>query len=270
MTSLPFAVLIVGASAFAAVVGMLIVRRMFSVPKLQTYHDVSGNMLAVVGSMYALLVALIVVDAMTNLQQARATTELEANSLADVFRLADGFPDQDRLRIQKQCFKYSDLVVNSEWLAMEDGKHSEPAYAAYQQLWKEVERTEPVSEQQKAFFAQMVAELSSVGDSRRSRLLAGRHGISPLLWFVLAVGAGITVLLTYFFAVDNVKVQSVMIGAVAITIALNLFLIAEYAHPFTGTMRVQPDAFRSDITFFEAILKDHGDKVERLPALPPS
>lgn len=255
MDSLLLACSIVGISSLLAVAGMVGVRRIYGVATLQSYHEMAGNMLSVVGSMYALLLALIVVDAMTNLQEVRNTSETEANSLADVFRLAEGFPPKDKLSIQTQARIYGRSVVDKEWPAMANAKDCPEAWTEYNKLWKAIEKVEPVTEQQKTFYSQMVSEMASMGDNRRSRLVDSRHGISPLLWFVLIIGASATTILTYFFAVEQVKAQSIMIACVATTIGLNLFLIAEYSHPFAGTLQVEPEALRMDLERFNMTLE---------------
>lgn len=249
-TTAVVAIVIVGLTAALSLSGMFVVRRCVAREKLEQLHEVAGNMLAVVGTMYALLVALIVVDAMSNMQEARATTELEANSLSDIFRLANSMPGKHGLEIQKQCFSYGRAVVDDEWDKMAESKESDLAWQEFSELWHVVERVEPQTEQQKTFYAQMTSELSSLGDSRRSRLLASHHGISQLLWSVLFLGAAVTIGFTYFFAVESWIAQAVMIVFVSTTIALNLFLINEYAYAFQGSLRVPPDAFTVDLSHF--------------------
>ena len=55
---------------------------------LITAHDISGQYLSIVGTMYAVLLGLIVVDAMSRFQQAFLIVEEEANSLSELIYLA--------------------------------------------------------------------------------------------------------------------------------------------------------------------------------------
>ena len=227
--------------------GVLLVRKSYPVERLKELHEVAGNMLNVLATMYGLLMALIVVDAISTMQQARLVSEMEANSLADIFRLAGGLPERQRLTVQNQCARYAKTVIEKEWPAMARGGSSEEAWKELTKLWSIVKDIEPGTEQQKAFYGQMLNELSSLGDNRRSRLIVAHHGIPSLLWAVLIVGAVVTIGNIYFFGVESLKVQVIMTSSVAIIIALNLFLIAEYGHPFAGNLRVEPDGLRVDL-----------------------
>ncbi len=242
--------LVIGMSMLLAVGGVLLVRRNYPVGRLKELHEVAGNMLNVLGTMYGLLMALIVVDAISTMQEARLTSEMEANSLADIFRLANGLPEKQRLALQNQCVKYAQTVIEKEWPAMARGGSSGEAWREMVSLWSIVKTIEPGTEQQKAFYSQLVSELSSLSDSRRSRLIIARHGISPLLWSVLIVGAMVTMGNIYFFGVESLKAQAAMTSCVAIIIALNLFLIAEYGYPFAGSLKAEPEGFRIDLKRF--------------------
>jgi hypothetical protein len=242
--------LVIGISMLLAVGGVLLVRKSYPVRRLKELHEVAGNMLNVLATMYGLLMALIVVDAISTMQQARLVSELEANSLADIFKLAGGLPERPRLAIQNQCVRYAKTVIEKEWPDMARGGSSEEAWKELTSLWSIVKDIEPSTEQQKAFYGQMISELSSLGDNQRSRLIIARHGISSLLWAVLIVGAVVTMGNIYFFGVESLRVQVIMTSSVAIIIALNLFLIAEYGYPFAGNLRVKPEGLRLDLRRF--------------------
>src|SRR3990167_7994540 len=81
-------------SVVLAVIGLLISRKIFHIDKLVDSHEVGGYLLSVVGTMYAVLLGLIVVDAMQQYQVARQITETEANCLVDVYLLAKMLPEE--------------------------------------------------------------------------------------------------------------------------------------------------------------------------------
>jgi hypothetical protein len=89
-----------------SVLGLLVVRKYFDLDKLRSCHEVGGYLLSVVGTMYAVLLGLIVVDAMTKFQAAREIVEQEANSLADVFLLAESLPPEKCRKIRVVCNDY--------------------------------------------------------------------------------------------------------------------------------------------------------------------
>ena len=160
-----------------SVLGLLVVRKYFDLEKLKSCHEVGGYLLSVVGTMYAVLLGLIVVDAMTKFQTAREVVEQEANSLADVFLLANSFPEEKSHKVRVICNDYVKEVLTDEWPAMAEGKISQRARKAIVELMKEVMSFEPVTENQKAIYPIAVQEACQVWDYRRARTNMAQHGI---------------------------------------------------------------------------------------------
>jgi hypothetical protein len=67
---------------------------------------------------------------------------------------------------------------------------------------------------------------------------------------VLIAGCVITVDFSLFFPVKAVRVQGVMVGALAAMTALMLFLVVSLDLPFTGDLAVKPTAMREAISEF--------------------
>ena len=84
------ALLVIVFSCVLSVGGMLVVRRRVPYETLASYHEVAGYLLSIIGTLYAVLLGFVVVDAMTKVQEARITVEQEANAVANVFLAADG------------------------------------------------------------------------------------------------------------------------------------------------------------------------------------
>ena len=105
-----------------AVCGLFFVRRKIQPETLKACHEVGGYLLAVTGTLYAVLLGLIVVDAMSVFQEAHKTTVQEANALTDVMLLARRLPEAPRQRILHLATSYVDLVVGKEWDEMGRGR----------------------------------------------------------------------------------------------------------------------------------------------------
>jgi hypothetical protein len=68
---------------------------------------------------------------------------------------------------------------------------------------------------------------------------------------VLLIGAVIIVAFTYLFGLQSTLVHTLMVAALALTIALVLFTVGALDYPFKGDIRVRPDAFLSVLKRFE-------------------
>lgn len=255
MDALFFGLLVIGGSTAVSVLGLLAVRKFVPVDTLEPLHDVAGNMLAIIGTMYALVLALVVVDAMSNMYDARMNSEMEANGLADVARCASAMPAPHNINIVHACYRYAAVVVRDEWPSLEKGEPAASAWRAFDAIWDSVVAVEPETERAKTMYAQMVQELSGVSDSRRSRIVTSRHGLSQLLWVVLVFGGVVTIASTYFFGLKNLRAQVFMTALVAITLSLNVYLVLAFGYPFKGVLRVKPEGFQLDLSRWEQRLK---------------
>lgn len=59
---------------------------------------------------------------------------------------------------------------------------------------------------------------------------------------MLLVGGVVTVSFTFFFGTRNVRAQMIMTGALSLLIWSGLLVISTIDHPFTGVVRVEPEA----------------------------
>ena len=234
-----------------SVFGLLVVRKYFDLEKLKSHHEVGGYLLSVVGTMYAVLLGLIVVDAMTKFQTAREVVEQEANSLADVFLLSNSFPPDKARKVQIVCNEYVKEILEVEWPAMAEGRISTTARKAIVHLMKEIMTFEPVTENQKAIYPIAVQEACQVWDFRRARTNMAQHGIPAVEWIVLVIGAVVTIVFTYFFGLSDAKAQMAMTCMVSLLISLNMYLVILFGSPFSGDLQVSPDAFRVDKLIFD-------------------
>jgi hypothetical protein len=246
--------LIVLTGVILSVIGLLLVRRKVSPEDLKHYHEVASPLLSVVGTLYAVLLGLVVVDCMAKFQQAHFIVGQEANAVANIFELADGLPSAKRTQIHQLCMDYVHEVRTNEWNQMDRGTASTKAQKDRVLLYKACVIWEPITESQKAIYASLLEELSEFTDARRDRLVLSINGVSPAVWFVLLVGAACTTIFTYFFGVPNLLSQIIMTAGVSLLIGLNLLLVNFYGYPFSGDVKVYPEEFDRDEKIFKDVL----------------
>ena len=250
MATLLIGAVICIASAALSVLGMMLVRKRVGVKRLAALHEVSGDMLSVVGTLYAVLLGFVVVDAMTHMQEMRITVEQEANAVANVYLASDGLPENISVRMQKHCKDYVTVVTEKEWSSMKRGEAIDDAHVITWKLWREAVNLQCDTEGEGAVKDRLLEELSNLSDNRRTRLVMAVHGVAPTMWVFLIIGGVLTVVFTYFFGLESTRAQALMTGLVAVTLSLNLFLVYLFGYPFRGDVAVYPDAFELDKKIF--------------------
>jgi hypothetical protein len=92
-------IMIVGGCVVAALLIVALARRQFGAEVLRDGHDASGNLLSIVGTLYAVLLGLVVVDAMVRFERAMDGVQTESNCLAD----SSSWPNDSRTRTAAGC-----------------------------------------------------------------------------------------------------------------------------------------------------------------------
>src|SRR5215210_6641440 len=113
--------LVVGVSILLAHVGLRIVRRLVPLSVLETHHEVAGFIIGVLGAIYAVLLAFVVVIMWDQYGDARANVEQEANQLNDLAHMAEGFSDPARQHLLTAMRDYAQSAINDEWPTMGHG-----------------------------------------------------------------------------------------------------------------------------------------------------
>ena len=235
---------IVGTTVALAAGGLLLVRRALSPSILKSHNDVAGFIYAVIGVIYAVLLAFTVIVAWERHDAAETRVEQEANELGDLFRDAEAFPDPIRTQLRARIRAYARVVLEEEWPAMANGEASPSAWAVFNQLWRSYAQVAPQTARDQAWHAESLDRLNELGDYRRLRLLSSRSSVPRMLWVVLVAGGMITVGFSYLFGTEDARLHMVMVAALSATVALVLLLLSALEHPFSGTVAVGPEAFR--------------------------
>lgn len=250
----------------SAIVLVAAVRRMFPKEVLRQAHDITGNLLSVVGTLYAVLLGLVVVDAFVRFERAVDVVQQESNSLADIFLLAERLPAAERQRIQESCRTYARQVVEEEWPAMAGGRPSPEARRTAFTLARSLDGFEPATEGQKAVFPMLLEQIRGLWDLRRERIGTAEFGIPAVEWFVLVVGGAVTLLFAGLFRAESVSLQRFLTALAALVVGLNLYLVSLFGYPFSGELTVSSRPFQVDIAIFEGRFTDAPRPADAPPA----
>ena len=259
---------IVGGGILVALAIVALARRLFSSESLRQGHDATGNLLAVVGTFYAVLLGLVVVDAMNRFEQAMEVVQLESNCLADVYLLAVRLPEPQRARVQNLCRVYAEQVVTLEWPAMERAKMNMDARRTALALAQSLNDFEPQTEAHKTVYPFLLEKISELWDMRRNRGGTALYGIPVVEWVSLILGAVVTIFFAGLFSVGNARLQMVITTLTAMVIGLNLYLVCLFGYPFAGELSVSSHPFDVDIDVFRGVY-DTGPAPEGEPHTSP-
>jgi hypothetical protein len=242
-------------SIVLALAGLFLVRRTVPLAFLETHHEVAGFFIGVLGVIYAVLLAFVVIVVWEDFRDAKSVVTQEANQLGDIVYLSRGLQAPVGRQVREAAIHYAQVVYDDEWQAMRRDEASQQAQAAIAKLWQLYLEMEVPTARESALYTEILHRLGELSDSRRERLHASHESIPTVIWAVLWTGGLITIVFTYFFGVRSIRSQALMTAALTGEIAFILFLITMLDHPFRGDVAVGPEAFQEIV-----------EKIQQFPA----
>ena len=243
MNTLAGAILLIIGFGSLALGGQWFFNRFFKQEILEHHHSAGEAMMGVVGTLFSVLLGFMIAFAMERYDNAQMHGEQEANDVASIYWVSQGFSEIDRQRLRDLCRLYVTDVVINEWPKMERGEKIDHGSSAYQELWRAIVMVVAEDSRQGNLQAGLIASMQSLGENRRARILLAQKGLPTVLWGVVILGALITLALSFVFASKYPKVQSFMTVLVATALALNIWLLAAYSSPFSGELKLLPTMF---------------------------
>jgi cytochrome bd-type quinol oxidase subunit 1 len=242
--------LLIGVTTLVAMAGPVIIRRCVPLEQLRLNNEVAGFKFATVGVLYAVLLAFAVIIVWEKFSEAEDAATREAGAVATLFRLADGLGAEAGHPLRTALTTYAEVTIAQDWPAMEEGTGSVTATRALDATYASLLRFAPKDERGTVMMSEALNQLDQVTQARRLRHILAPGSMPGVLWFVLSVGAVATIGFTLFFGTENLRIQAIMTGILTFLICSALLVIIATDQPFTGTVKVQPEAMAAVLEDF--------------------
>ena len=233
-----------------SLLGMLCVRKSVRISTLESHNDVAGFVYAVLGVIYAVLLAFVVYVVFIQFQTAQDKIEKEANALGDLYRVSSNLQEPARNEILMILKDYARTMIEKDFPEMRKGKFHEETKLQHDKLWNIFYQYKPKDDLDKIWFEKALLICINFADAKRARVDSAKQCLPDFMWFVLNVGGFITIVYSYFFGTQNVWAQGLMVVFLAGTVTLVLLLIEALEHPFAGVIQVSSEPFEMFLKYF--------------------
>jgi hypothetical protein len=236
---------VVSVVAAASVGGLVAFRSVVDVELVHDAGDAIGSYLQVLGGIYAVLLAFVVVVVWGQFNDARAYVHREATALVDLHRTASGLPESARDVIQQGLREYVEAVLADEWPAMADGDLAtiDRIGQRLDRVWNAIHTCMPLNECQHTVYAEVLARFNDLTELRTSRLSAATARIPIAMNVLLYTGAAIVVGSVYLLPFDHFWLHATVTAALAGAVAHILYLIYDLDDAFAGDYQVDKGPF---------------------------
>jgi hypothetical protein len=237
-------IVVVVAAVLGSLLFMVGLNRVWPWEERRPHNDLIGWQLSVLGTTYAVILGFMLYTVWTSFGEADRNVDGEANTVLDIYRLANGMPDPQRIRLETLARSYVNAAITQEWSQMAKGAVPEQTSELNDEMWKTVisvgaSSATEVNVQQSAF-----SQLGLLVQHELTRKRQSTTRLPGLLWWVLLVGGALTVVSACLFGTESVKLQGLHVLSISLLVSLSLVAIANIHRPFHGMIHVRDDAFR--------------------------
>ena len=211
----------------------------------RTVHNpLIGWQLGILGTTYAVILGFMLYTVWTNFGEATVNADLEANSVRNVYQLAEGLPSPQRTLLEHQARAYVDAVINEDWPEMHHSRLPEESNLINRDMWKTLMSVKAASPSELLAEDHALSELSALTEHRRTRLIQSAYRLPTIFWGVLLAGGLVTILSSSLFGSANRALHALQVFCFTLLITLVLLAIADVNLPFRGWVHVSDFAFQ--------------------------
>lgn len=193
---------------------------------------------------YGLLLGLLSVATFDNASKVEASVDREASSIASLYRSVSSYPEPLRGELQFLLRDYTLYVINKDWPAHVEGKIWNGGALRLQVIGKDILSFEPTSHPQRLLQEQSIKYFDDINNARQDRLTGVSTAIPGVLWYVVAIGALINILLIWLLDM-RFTLHMILGGIISFFLGVMIFLIVAMDRPLQGSVRIPPDAYKT-------------------------
>ena len=238
---------------------MLAARRFASRTPAKNHHQVAGYFLGVVGILYSLVVGLLIANLQGKFDRAAISAQVEADSCSDLWNFSRGLPPDERHKLRITIKNFYAAAQSESWDSSAVAGKDIRGAVYYSKIWQELMSYQPVGERENSCYQSCLSTMQDLSDARSYRTSFGNHTLPPLVWLMMVIGGALIVIFTYLFFVESLATQLLLTSCVAGIIALNLFLVNTFEHPYRKDLHLQSQTFSFNPTVFD------DNKTDKLP-----
>src|SRR5580658_9515113 len=115
---------------------LALLNRAWPISSRKLVNDVTGWQLGILGTTYGVILGFMLYTVWTDFRAADVDANLEASSVLNVYRIAEGLPSPEGEAMQRLAAKYVHEAVDHEWPAMQRQEDNHESAMVIGEMWQ--------------------------------------------------------------------------------------------------------------------------------------
>jgi hypothetical protein len=192
---------------------------------------------------YGIVAGLIAVAAWQQFASVDDRVTQEAGAVAMLYRDVASYREPYGSHLREELRAYTRAAIE-EWPLLQHGVVPPRPAALLNMFQTTLYSFDPKNDRERIIHAAAIEEFGRMIELRRLRLHYKDTGLPEAMWAVVVIGGILTIVLTYFLALERFRVHVVMTIVSGILVSLLIFMIAAVDQPFRGGVGIGPEAFQ--------------------------
>jgi hypothetical protein len=203
------------------------------------------------GLIYAVLLGLLTVATFQTTKDLEDHVAAEASNLSAMYHSAEDYSEPFRGELRSDLRDYTHYVIEKDWPAHRRGETPKGGEHRLEAIRAALYSFEPKGKTQEVLHDEIIRQFNALTVARQERLDAVSSSMPRVLWYVVILGAVLTIMFLWMIHMDFVP-QLFLGGITAIFLGVMTFLIYAMDHPLQGAVSVGPEPFQS---VFDLVMK---------------
>jgi hypothetical protein len=217
-----------------------ILRRRFVTDEVRAKASpTAATTIQALATIYAVLVAFVIVDEYSQLRYAQSQIATKAAELSVIFENSANLAPASGARVRDAAIAYArtEARVGLPNL-VRTSKPSTQSDAALQHIYQVVSTIEPQAESGKLAYAQILTALAVVSQTRSNLINSAKSSIPSSMFFILAVLAAAILAVGTLMDTQHRRSHLAILASLAIGLSMTLALVAALDYPFRGFIHI--------------------------------
>ncbi len=205
-------------------------------------NDIVGYVLSCFCVFYGLLLGLIAVTAYQNVSEAGSNVTREAAALSALYEDVSRYPEPFGQNLRWLLRDYTRYVIKYAWPLQQQGIIPQEGTIRAEAFHDRLLDFQPKTPSEEILHAEALRQLNHFLECRRMRLYSVKSGLPASMWYVMILGAVLTVAMCWLFEMRFIT-QLLLGGILAAYLGTMIYLIVDMNQPFRGDVSITAEPF---------------------------